>query len=197
MINSSAIRWWTLIEKNCEVEKFNDLVIRELLRWHKLSTEALSKNGESNQAASNSFSSLLQYSSDGSAMDEETAAAILRQDPIKTCQLVRHLVDFQLEVFNHDDSMRSTAQYIRDRPDLIVNRILNHVQYIFDIQSVEGILPRLNQVHLFHEEMKNFLTYMRKLFGDSKGEGMNANISNAVLINEIQRIVAISLSTKF
>jgi len=190
-----------MLEKLGDVEKFNHSIILELLRWHKknTSTHPNGKNATTaTTSSSSSFSSLLHYSSDGNAVDDDTAVSLLRQDPIKTCQLVRHLVDFQLEVFHHDGSIRSTSQYIRDRPDLIVNRIINHIQYIFDVKSVDGILPLLNQVHLFNEEMKNFLSYMRKLFNDFKGEGMNNdNIPNAVLIQEIQRRVAISLTANY
>ena len=107
------------------------------------------------------------------------------RDPLRACSVIRSLVDFQAEVLNNEDNMQSIISFIKERPDLAVNRIVGHILYVFDIKSVDGILPRMNQLYLFNEEMKNFMAAVRALLGAQSKP-------NAVVIDEIQRRVAIT-----
>ena len=107
------------------------------------------------------------------------------RDPLRACSVIRSLVDFQAEVLNNEDNMQSIISFIKERPDLAVNRIVGHILYVFDIKSVDGILPRMNQLYLFNEEMKNFMAAARALLGAQSKP-------NAVVIDEIQRRVAIT-----
>lgn len=165
-----SISWWNRIERGNENIQFNESILRELQRCQLLT----SRKG------------VLERGDALAAPLEDGISPYLR-DPLRTCSLIRDLVDFQAEIFNNEESVRTAATYVRERPEVLVNRIVSHILYVFNIQSIDGILPRLNQVYLFNEEMKNFLEAMRALLGAQ-------NKQNAVIIHEIQRRVALSLS---
>jgi hypothetical protein len=50
---------------------------------------------------------------------------------------------------HHDQSLIYAQDYIRDRPEILVNRIVGHLQYLFEIKTLDGVLPRMNQVGLY------------------------------------------------
>jgi hypothetical protein len=50
---------------------------------------------------------------------------------------------------HHDQSLIYAQDYIRDRPEILVNRIVGHLQYLFEIKTLDGVLPRMNQVCLY------------------------------------------------
>lgn len=74
---------------------------------------------------------------------------------------LRSLSDFQAEVLASEQSAKSADAYLKNRPDIVVNRIVSHIQYLFDVKSIDGILPKLNQVYIYNEEMRNFFTTVR------------------------------------
>ncbi len=91
---------------------------------------------------------------------------------------------------HHDQSLLYAENYILDRPEILVNRIIGHIQYLFEIKSLDGVLPRLNQVYLFVEEMRNFLKASRALV-DTKGHSTEAMINNSMLLAEILRKLSV------
>jgi hypothetical protein len=184
-----------------ELSAFNGAILRELQRH---STARLSKkegggadvdvngdgDGKGNYYCSYYFDSELISSNtlvSFTAGPEEGDISPHLRDPLRACSVIRSLVDFHAEVLNDEDNMRSVISFIKDRPDLAVNRIVGHILYVFDIKSVDGILPRMNQLYLFNEEMKNFMAAMRALLGAH-------NKPTAVVIDEIQRRVAITMN---
>ena len=91
---------------------------------------------------------------------------------------------------HHDQSLLYAENYILDRPEILVNRIIGHIQYLFEIKSLDGVLPRLNQVYLFVEEMRNFLKASRALV-DVKGHSTEVMNNNSMLLAEILRKLSV------
>lgn len=87
------------------------------------------------------------------------------KDPKAIAKKVRELVDLQAEVFQYSVGRADILNYIQTRPDLILNRIIKHILYIFDIPQVDGIVSKLNKVYVEYEEMSNFLKAMRTALG--------------------------------
>lgn len=114
------------------------------------------------------------------------------KDPVKIFEILRDLVDFQAEVMHHDQSLILAEDYIRDRPEILVNRIVGHIQYLFEIKSLDGVLPRLNQVYIFVEEMRNFMNTVRAMLQVRPGVANEA--SNTMLLAEIQRRLMLTSS---
>lgn len=107
---------------------------------------------------------------------------------VKAVELLRDMSDFQVEVLRHNKSFQAAENYVRGRPEELCNRLLSHLQYLFQVPTLEGLLPRLNQIYIFNEEMKNFLSIMRELMGFSSGVGA---ISDKNLLTEIQNLVGL------
>eukprot|EP01039_Chlorochromonas_danica_P004533 gene4538-4971_t len=75
---------------------------------------------------------------------------------------IRELVDLQIEVFQYTSSSAGREggdlnAYLQGRPDLLLTRLIQHILYLFDIPHVDGMIARLNQIFLQHQEMSNFL----------------------------------------
>jgi hypothetical protein len=89
------------------------------------------------------------------------------------------MADLQGEVLHGQKNIDQTNQYLKERPDLMINRIVGHIQYLLEVKSVDGILPTVNRMYVFQEEMKNFLNTIRSLLG------LDRNIATAVIIDEV------------
>ena len=109
---------------------------------------------------------------------------------IDLTMLLLLIIHKQVEVMHHDQSLLYAENYILDRPEILVNRIIGHIQYLFEIKSLDGVLPRLNQVYLFVEEMRNFLKASRGLV-DVKGHSMEVMNNNSMLLAEILRKLSV------
>ena len=100
----------------------------------------------------------------------------------KVFTVVREMVDFEVEVMKHKKSFRAAEDFIREQPELMVNRQLSHILYLFNIPSLDGLFPRMNQIYLQVEQMTNFLNTARHAL-DLK------TASDAALIAEVTMIV--------
>jgi len=76
---------------------------------------------------------------------------------------VRELVDLQLEILHLNPSTIGIDAYIQSRPDIFLNGVVNHVRYLFKIHDVQEIVPKLNELYLFHDEINSFLNSLKKL----------------------------------
>ena len=103
----------------------------------------------------------------------------------KSLEVIRDLVDFQIETFRHKKSFRAAEDFIKDNPDAMVSRQVAHIQYIFSIHSLEGLLPRMNQVYIFCEEMRNFLTSAKASLG------LAPTTPDSIVVNEICKMLSV------
>ena len=60
----------------------------------------------------------------------------------------------------HELYEQATAR-CESRPELLVHRLIHHFQYLFQVKSLQGVLPKLNSTYLFVTEMQSFLKKMR------------------------------------
>ena len=40
---------------------------------------------------------------------------------------------------------------------MLVHRVIAHLQYLFEIKSMSGLFPKINELYVFVNEMQNFL----------------------------------------
>lgn len=116
-------------------------------------------------------------------------------------QSMRDIIDCHVDIMNHTQTQITIEEYIKQRPDIIINRILNHVSYLYDIKSINGIIPKLNEVYIFYEETNNFFNSIRTLLkkqhpskvdninGKSKSLNASERISYHELFNDLTQIV--------
>ena len=100
----------------------------------------------------------------------------------KAYGIIRGCVDFEADVLKHKKSFGAAEDFLKEQPELLVNRQISHIQYLFNIPSIEGVYPRMNQVYLFHEQMSNFLNISRQALG-LKGA------PDASVVGELQRMI--------
>ena len=158
--------WWLDLQNNYNLSIFQNKVLTEMRRRERLLAQE-----------QGSVLQVEDYSQDNWPEKDRAAA--------KALEVIRDMVDFQMEVFRHKKSFRAAEDFIRDQPDAMVNRQVSHIQYLFSIQGLEGLLPRMNQVYLFCEEMKNFLKSAKASLG------LASNAPESVAINEIQKVIAV------
>ncbi len=170
-------RWWAAVLRSFDLAGFNTRILQELHRRELM----VSQLGLPNKRRGTEAEVAEHWASVGRLQWAQ-------RDPVGAVQIIRDLVDFEQEVMHNKASLLHAAEFVRDQPAVIVNRIVGHVQYLFEIKSLEGVLPRMNQVYLFTEEMRNFLATVRALLGTNS----SAAVPNSVLLAEIERRISIS-----
>jgi len=159
--------WWLDLQNNHKLMTFQNKVLTEMRRREILLAQ------EQDPA---SVLAMEDYQEQWPERDRAAARAL---------ELVHDMIDFQVEVFKHKKSFRSAEEFIRDQPEAMVNRQVSHIQYLFGITHLEGLLPQMNKIYLFSEEMKNFLSAAKTCLG------LMPSTSDAVALNEIQRVLGV------
>jgi hypothetical protein len=159
--------WWAIMGKVEKLATFQDKVLAELHRREQLlsaQTGAPSEN-EYDFGPGQRF----KWS------DKELG---------KAHGLLRECINFEVEVMRNKKSYRAADDYIRDFPDQMVSKHLSHVCYLFNVPNLEGLIPRMNQVYLFSEQMNNFLNSVRHSLS-------MRGAPDATVLVEIQRVVSL------
>jgi hypothetical protein len=159
--------WWLDLQNNHKLMTFQNKVLTEMRRREILLAQ------EQDPA---SVLAMEDYQEQWPERDRAAARAL---------ELVHDMINFQVEVFKHKKSFRSAEEFIRDQPEAMVNRQVAHIQYLFNITHLEGLLPQMNKIYLFSEEMKNFLSAAKASLG------LMPSTSDAVALNEIQRVLGV------
>merc|ERR1712227_1045126 len=96
----------------------------------------------------------------------------------KVLQSVRNLVHLELSILGQQQALQSADEKIRAHPELLVNQVLLHFQQLFNVRSMEGVLPKMNQIYVFNNEMANFLQLLRPVLGLSEKASTHAILSS-------------------
>lgn len=98
--------------------------------------------------------------------DENTTTSIVFDDrklKQNSISIIKELCDFQINALKNNRSFKAGDEYLKAKPDELVSQLMNHILYIFDIKELQGVLPKMNQLYIFIEEQRNFLSSMRDL----------------------------------
>jgi hypothetical protein len=155
--------WWSEVQQLEGLAQFQDRVLAELHRREEL----LSKQTLSGETGDFGPGLRFRWS---------------EREISKAYEIIRGCVDFEAQVLKHKKSFGAAEDFLREQPELLVNRQISHIQYLFNIPSIEGVYPRMNQIYLFHEQMTNFLNISRQALG-LKGA------PDASVIGELQRMI--------
>ena len=55
--------------------------------------------------------------------------------------------------------------FVQANPELILSRIISHLMKLFDVKTIDGVLPRVNEVYIQQAESKNGLNVLRSVLG--------------------------------
>ena len=94
---------------------------------------------------------------------EGADAESLFLDSDRVVALIEQLSDFHAAHLRSDKAYEVAEEFLHRQPEDLLTRTVTHVKYLFGIASLEGLLPRMNQVYLSAEESKNFLNEVRGL----------------------------------
>mmetsp|Transcript_19203 Transcript_19203/g.24427 ORF Transcript_19203/g.24427 Transcript_19203/m.24427 type:complete len:498 (+) Transcript_19203:1609-3102(+) len=92
-----------------------------------------------------------------SVMDAVTDEQIIKR--------VNSLVRLEISLLGQREAFSTAEEQIHANPDVVVNQIIMHFQQLFNVNHLEGVLPKLNEVYVFTNEMKNFLQILRPTLG--------------------------------
>lgn len=106
----------------------------------------------------------------------------MKRDPQVAIDLISDLVNFQLESFQNAQSYRAASDFIAQNPEKMVSRLLSHLQYVFDVKDLQGLVPRMNQVYLSLEESRNFMSSLREYLNMKDAQ------SAAIITETLRRI---------
>ncbi len=93
------------------------------------------------------------------------APAWMSRDPEVAIEIIKDIITFQLESYQNSSNYKAASDYISQNPEMLTNRLLSHMQYVFDIKDIQGLIPKMNQIYLFVEESRNFMSSLREAFG--------------------------------
>src|SRR5690606_31837175 len=74
---------------------------------------------------------------------------------------IEELADLEYEMLQGDVAFQLGDEYVKQNPELLVSRLINHIQNLFQIKSLEGMLPHMNRIYIFTQQMQNFLNSVR------------------------------------
>ena len=98
--------------------------------------------------------------------------------------LIEELSNFRVSHLRNDGAYEAAEEFLQGQPEDLLTRTVTHVKYLFGVDSLEGLLPRMNQVYLSTEESKNFLNEVRGLLHiEREGSGS----TNGAVYSEIMK----------
>jgi hypothetical protein len=163
-----------MCQRCIELEKFKDDMLFELFRGDYL--------------AGHRCSNMSSLAVDITSIREEWMNTMRSAWHLKTNHELRErlqsLVNLEVEFFSKLEVVPNCENFIKERPDVLVNRIVHHIQYLFNIKSIDKLLPSMNSLFLFTEEMKNFLASIRAIFH------CDSQLPSSVLIDRTLKMLA-------
>ncbi|KAG1693569.1 hypothetical protein DVH05_023334 [Phytophthora capsici] len=79
----------------------------------------------------------------------------------RAVHIVSDLVELEKSVIHHREIYTQAAAEVERRPNVLINQIVRHFSHLFQVKSIDGVLPKINEIYLFVNEMKNFLHVIR------------------------------------
>ncbi|KAL3663984.1 hypothetical protein V7S43_010872 [Phytophthora oleae] len=79
----------------------------------------------------------------------------------RAVHIISDLVELEKSVIHHREIYKQAAAEVERRPNVLINQIVRHFSHLFQVKSIDGVLPKINEIYLFVNEMKNFLHVIR------------------------------------
>lgn len=89
---------------------------------------------------------------------QETKSLFENYSESTLLKLVRDLVDLQIEIIHNDPSLLHVSEFVKSRPDIFVNTIVNHFTYLFNLSDLRNVLPKMNELYLLNQIKENGTT---------------------------------------
>jgi len=143
--------WWNSVSYLDELKSFEDVLLRELhRREHVLGQAQCDVEPGSKPTGMTRMDTQQQTYLDLGASGKVSAPVgstpeetweiygkvqWSRRDRSKVIEIIRELIDFQLEVFNYKKSLLAAEEYVQGNPESLICRLISHLKYLFGISS--------------------------------------------------------------
>jgi hypothetical protein len=101
---------------------------------------------------------------------------------------LRELVDFEISLLSNGSLIKQVELTVLQRQDIITNRMLHHIQHLFEISDLNNVLGRLNEIYLEFREFHNFMKIIKTILGKEKVT------NNTIILGEMLEIIQKSKS---
>ena len=98
-----------------------------------------------------------------------SAGSISEDDLPRLLMVARDLVDFERNILEDPQVGSRGLAFVQANPELILSRIISHLMKLFDVKTIDGVLPRVNEVYIQQAECKNGLNVLRSVLGLGEG----------------------------
>lgn len=78
---------------------------------------------------------------------------------------LRHLVEGERAAQALTEALASAEGDVRRDPRAALHAVVAHVQRLFDIKTLDGVVPRMTQIYTQLAEARNFLRVLRRQLG--------------------------------
>ena len=87
----------------------------------------------------------------------------LRTDAESVISALRELTAFSLKMQRFQAVLGEADQLMVDQSDSLLSRTVQHIKRMFDVTSLEDLLPRMHQMIVTAEQSRNFLNAMKSM----------------------------------
>ena len=134
--------WWHSVSYLDELKSFEDTLLRELHRREHLlgqhqdekQTIGINRLEAEQTKYLNTAKNVIGETSD-ETWEIYGKIQWSKRDRTKVIEIIRELIDFQIEVFNYKKSLLAAEEYIKENPEVLINRLVSHLKYLFGISS--------------------------------------------------------------
>lgn len=116
------------------------------------------------------------------AADAEDAGVLVLDDD-QLLATVQGLVALEHQALRTQGAREAAEAYLAGRPELLVNRAVQHFRYLFQVKALEGVLPKMNELYLFSAEMAALTRALRSALG------LSPTVPTNKLLAELQALI--------
>lgn len=169
--------WWAGLQQGRKLDSFHKSVLAELRRREEIINSILSEE------------EILRKNADA----EKDAFSIVYENGVwnggqkagHVLEAIHDMVEFQCDRLKQSCNFTSLQNFIAENPEDMLGRILSHIQYMWGVKSIDGIVPKLNEVYIHTKELTTFLKNCRDILG------IHTSVSDYTLLIEIEKIISV------
>ena len=90
---------------------------------------------------------------------------------------IETLASLERALMQRKSTFAEVDVHVADHPTVLVNRIVQHFQQLFEVKSAEGVFPKMNALYVQVSEARNFLQIIRPMLGLPPSASTNACVS--------------------
>eukprot|EP00941_MAST-03F_sp_MAST-3F-sp1_P000472 g472.t1 len=133
-------------------EEMLDTIVPQIKRWR----ERLQERDDSITLRKNIMELLVRRQEKKSNTDK-----ILSNDDVQ--EAIRDLINLEQRVLHRIEVYESAEGELTAKPNLLINKIVVHFKRLFDVNQLEGVLPKMNEIYLLSKEMTMFIRQIASL----------------------------------